>query len=130
MFLVEPKQEIFHPHERISGDPGTYLLRAGEMHGICHNAEFAVYDNERLSPIGTLVVQEVSLDTSRLSHKRLDKLFTVPQPGFALETRKGHQERVRIAVLDVDTKKSLLAYDLRGIALVDKGEDADLLLIQ
>ena len=118
-------------HLEHTDNPGTYLLRAGQVDGICKNAEFSVYDTKDTnSPVGTLVVKEVSVDTSKLHHKELDKPFEVPQSAIGLETRKGDQERVRIAVSDVDTKKTLLDQNLSGVILVDKGENADLLLIE
>ena len=126
------KSKVFYPLEHIPDNPGTYLLRAGQADGICNNAEFAVYTNSDInSPsVGTLVVQKVSVNTSKLRHKELDELFEVPQPANGLEIHKGDQGRVRIAVSNVDTKKTLLDQNLSGVILVDKGEDADLLLIE
>ena len=124
----------FHPLEHIPDDPGTYLLRAGQLHGICNNAEFAVYDKLDINShsLGTLVVQEVpSVNTSKLCYKEPGKRFKIPQPAYGLETHKGDQARVRIAVSeDVDTKMKLLAEDLPGVILVNKDKDADLLLIE
>ena len=124
------KHKVFYDldSKHIPGNPGTYLLQAGQVHGICNNAEFAVYDTkDKNSPIGTLVVQEVSVNTSKLRHK---EPFEVPQSAIGLETRKGDQERIRIAVSDMGTEEDLRAHNLSGVNLVNKGGDAGLLSIE
>ena len=129
------KDKVFYDldSKHIPGNPGTYLLHAGQIHGICNKAEFAVYDTrDKNSPIGTLVVQEVSVNTSKLRHK-FGERFKIPQSACGLETYKGDQGHrvLRIAVSDVGTKlKTFRAHNLSGIKLVKKGDKADLLLIE
>lgn len=75
-------------------------MNAGAAHGITDGAEFVVYQNRDLYqttfPLGTLVVLKAWPFYATLDVPLGDTQFDLDQPGFALQTKTGIEEDLRI----------------------------------
>ncbi len=85
-----------------SDTPGQYVLEAGEAHGITKNAEFAVFaDRDMKSSLGAVVVSNTAAFTSScgfLSAEGNEAPFRLADPGYALQTRAGEDQDVRLFI--------------------------------
>ncbi|KAF8154196.1 caspase domain-containing protein [Crassisporium funariophilum] len=134
------KSQILHRAEVQSGVPVSYLIRSGEANGITIGAEFALYpdDNVRCSPSKTFVASSITAFTSVLRPMPNTDATGLPDIAFALETRKGKQEAVRVAIGKPaissmglsDEQLSSMRENLRdtGVMLVEDRDGADLAL--
>ncbi|KAA1472278.1 hypothetical protein DENSPDRAFT_171259 [Dentipellis sp. KUC8613] len=83
---------------RMKGD--KYAMDAGAAHGVTEGAEFTVYkDRDDLdTPLGTLIVLETAAFSSVLDVLSYDDRFKFDKDAYALQTRAGTQEDLRIHV--------------------------------
>ncbi|SJL15629.1 uncharacterized protein ARMOST_19132 [Armillaria ostoyae] len=99
--VASPQRELY-PIRASPGTPGQYVLEAGEAHGITKNAEFAVFaDRSMTSTLGTVVVSNTTAFTSSckfLSARDDETPFPLAVPGYALQTRVGEDQDVRLFV--------------------------------
>ncbi|KAK0502237.1 hypothetical protein EDD18DRAFT_1139863 [Armillaria luteobubalina] len=141
-YLFNPKvaspQHEWYPIRTSSDTPGQYLLEAGEAHGITKNAEFAIFSDQSMTThLGTVVVANTADFTSscKIFSTRSDETsFPLTSPGYALQTRVGEEQDVRLYVekderlLDISQRISdEMRSDKggkRGIHLVESHEDA------
>ncbi|KAK0486549.1 hypothetical protein IW261DRAFT_1456027 [Armillaria novae-zelandiae] len=140
--VASPQREFYRICAS-SDTPGQYLLEAGEAHGITKNAEFAVFSDKSMkSPLGTVVVANTTDFTSScnfFSTRGDETPFPLASPGYALQTRVGEEQDVR---LFVGKNERLLGTfqriademrsdkgGKRGIRLVQRREDAPDLVI-
>ena len=130
------KRNTSYPLRPTQNSPDSYLLEAGDAHGITPGAEFSVYPGYDITshPLGNLVVGKVSSFTSILHRKPLDEPFEIPQIACAVEIRKGTHKSVCVTVVVEDgLREKLLEYhrhELGGVILVSEKEEADLKLVQ
>jgi hypothetical protein len=75
-------------------------MNAGAAHGITDGAEFVVYQDRDLRqttfPLGTLVVLEARAFYTTLDVPLGDARFDLVHPGFALQTKTGTEEDLRL----------------------------------
>ncbi|KAK0234529.1 hypothetical protein EDD85DRAFT_922629 [Armillaria nabsnona] len=99
--VVNPHSELY-PIRASSHTPGQYALEAGEAHGITKNAEFAVFaDRDMKSALGAVVVSNTAAFNSScrfLSAGGNELPFRLADPGFALQTRAGEDQDVRLFI--------------------------------
>ncbi|KAA1472305.1 hypothetical protein DENSPDRAFT_897123 [Dentipellis sp. KUC8613] len=83
---------------RIKGD--KYAMDAGAAHGVTEGAEFTVYrDRDDLdTPLGVLTVLQTAAFSSVLDVLSYGDKFTFEKDAYALQTRAGAQEDLRIHV--------------------------------
>ena len=130
------KRSTSYPLQPIQDSPDSYLLEAGDAHGITPGAEFSVYPDYDITshPLGYLVVHKVSSFTSILHRKPIDDPFEIPQFACAVEIRKSNHKSVCVTVVVEDgLKDKLLKYhghELGGVMLFDEKEEGDLKLVQ
>ncbi|KAG7440927.1 uncharacterized protein BT62DRAFT_909410 [Guyanagaster necrorhizus] len=90
---------------------GRYVLKAGSVHGITKNAEFAVFaDRNMVSELGTIVASRITAFTTTCDfHPRGNETpFFLAHPGFALQTRVGEGHDVRLFIEPVRKLFSVL----------------------
>ena len=79
-----------------------YVLGAGAAHGITDGAEFDVYkDREwpiRSSPMGTLIAGETGAFTTTMVLPSNTTPFSLVEPAFALQTKAGTEEDLRLHI--------------------------------
>ncbi|KAK0234488.1 hypothetical protein EDD85DRAFT_774432 [Armillaria nabsnona] len=99
--VSSPQRELY-PIRASADTPGQYVLDAGEAHGITKNAEFAVFAGRSMSSaLGTVVVSNTAAFTSScrfLSARPDEAPFRLATPGYALQTRVGEDQDVRLFV--------------------------------
>ncbi|KAK0440550.1 hypothetical protein EV421DRAFT_1737216 [Armillaria borealis] len=99
--VASPQGELY-PIRASSDTPGQYVLEAGDAHGITKNAEFAVFDDRSMaSALGTVVVANTTAFTSSckfVSVRGDEAPFRLAAPGYALQTRVGEDQDVRLFV--------------------------------
>ncbi|KAK0234523.1 hypothetical protein EDD85DRAFT_969153 [Armillaria nabsnona] len=98
--VASPQRELYHI--RASSDTlGQYILEGCEAHGITGKAQFVVFAARRMtSALGTVVAinTTVSATTCKLSSRGNRTLFPLTAPGYALQTRVGEDQDVRLFV--------------------------------
>ncbi|KAK0452945.1 uncharacterized protein EV420DRAFT_1557705 [Desarmillaria tabescens] len=100
---VTNRQRKLYPIHASSDTPGQYVLEAGEAHGITKEAEFVVFaDRTMASTLGNCRCckdhrfhHHMSF-SSRPDYKK--QSFTLVKPGYALQTRVGEGQDVRLLV--------------------------------
>jgi hypothetical protein len=83
-------------------EDGKYVLEAGAAHGITDGAEFLVYQEQdsppRTPPLGTLVACNVTAFSATMDFPPDAIRFVLAQPAFALQTKSGTEEDLRLHV--------------------------------
>ncbi|PBK59425.1 hypothetical protein ARMSODRAFT_945614 [Armillaria solidipes] len=131
--IASPQRELY-PIRASSNTPGQYVLEAGDAHGITKNAEFAVFaDRSMTSTLGTVVVANINAFTSSckfLSARSDETPFALAVPGYALQTRVGEDQDVRLFVEPDNRLLSIfnrIANEMevgeRGFRLVESRDD-------
>jgi hypothetical protein len=91
----------------IHKEDDQYLLDAGAAHGVNMGAEFAVYRDRdspsKESPLGNLVAKEVGAFTTNMSLPENASSFMLVGTGYALQTRTGEEEDLRLHIALDDT---------------------------
>ncbi|KAI0309849.1 caspase domain-containing protein [Amylostereum chailletii] len=79
---------------------GVYALEAGEAHGITRGAEFEVYEDQDVgqAPLGTLIAARTSVFNTQMRLADPKRAMRLLKPGFALQTRVGEEEELRLSV--------------------------------
>ncbi|PBK66463.1 hypothetical protein ARMSODRAFT_1021270 [Armillaria solidipes] len=137
---VASSQRELYPIRASSDTPGKYILEAGEAHGITKNAEFAVFaDRSMASALGTVVVANINAFTSSckfLSARDDETPFRLAAPGYALQTRVGEDQDVRLFVEPNERLLGIfnrIANEMqagkRGFRLVDSRDDEPHLVV-
>ncbi|KAK0440556.1 hypothetical protein EV421DRAFT_2036766 [Armillaria borealis] len=79
----------------------SYILEAGEAHGITRKAQFVVFADRRMtSALGTVVAISTTAFTAtcKFSSRGNRTPFPLTAPGYALQTRVGEDQDVRLFV--------------------------------
>ncbi|KAI0313035.1 hypothetical protein OF83DRAFT_1176058 [Amylostereum chailletii] len=135
-----PGRVLYEVNPR-EGHAGEFVLSAGEAHGVTDDAVFDVYEDKSLtSPLlATLIASESQAITTVMKPDPPSNVFTLSKPAWALQTRVGRGEDIRISLpldsrfLDVFTRvkdemKKKRA-NKRGIRLVKETEQPDLTVV-
>ncbi|SJL15635.1 uncharacterized protein ARMOST_19139 [Armillaria ostoyae] len=139
--VASPQRELYPIHAS-SDTPGQYVLHAGEAHGITRKAQFVVFaDRSMTSALGTVIASNTAAFTSSCNFSPCGSETPLPlaAPGFALQTRIGEGQDVRLLIelderlLDVWEK---IAKEMqsdnegkRGFRLVESRDDEPDLVI-
>jgi hypothetical protein len=96
----------------------TVTLRAGEIHGITVNTEFAVYSSEFFTttdtPLGYLIVAKVNAFTCIMKLPEGHPDFAIESGAVALQTRAGSTEKFLVHIGDdLDCVLEALAREIR-----------------
>ncbi|KAA1472263.1 hypothetical protein DENSPDRAFT_881116 [Dentipellis sp. KUC8613] len=85
---------------KVHMEGGKYILDAGAAYGVTEDAMFAVYgDRDDLeTPLGSLVVLETAAFSSVLGIPPHGKKLKLKKDAYALQTRAGVQEELRIHI--------------------------------
>lgn len=106
-------------------------LKAGEVHGLCEGNELIVYARklpaDLKQPIGTVVIDKVSVATSSLKFKPGSPTFSsskYPQPVAVLSKSNAKQQRLAIYVDPIDSELVSRVEDIGGCTLQKDLKDA------
>jgi hypothetical protein len=85
---------------KTENDDGNIILEAGEAHGITDDAQFTIYEDldMRSKILGTLTAHNCGAFTSKLKPTDGDTPFHLDKPAYALQTRIGVQEDIRVYI--------------------------------
>ncbi|KAK0440552.1 caspase domain-containing protein [Armillaria borealis] len=98
--VASPQRELY-PIRASSDTPGQYILEAGEAHGITRKAQFVVFaDRSMTSALGAVIVSNTAAFTSSCNFSPCGNETPLPlaAPGFALQTRVGEGQDVRLLI--------------------------------
>jgi hypothetical protein len=86
----------------VRSNDDLYIINIGAAHGITEKAEFTVYQDPdwppKTSPLGVIVALKTTAFSTNLDVPSGDSQFALARPAFALQTRAGTNEDLRLHV--------------------------------
>ncbi|KAI0318754.1 caspase domain-containing protein [Amylostereum chailletii] len=122
---VSSQGRILHP---VYSKADKHTLKIGAARGITPKSQFHIYKSENITaeevPLGTLEVGEIQPSSTELVLPAGATAFAIPESAFALQTRFGPEETLRLQVAK-DMRPELVSVVNEAVAAVIRNNGPD-----